>query len=121
MVYPSSEHAYQAAKSLDMQVRLSVAGKATAAAAKSAGSALVLRSDWDEVKLQVMYDILWDKFTRHDDLREKLLATGAEDLVEGNTWNDTYWGVCRGVGLNHLGRILMRIRIELMLDNVPVT
>ncbi len=56
------------------------------------------------------------KFTRHFDLREKLLATGDRKLVEGNTWGDTFWGVCRGNGKNHLGKILMKIRAELQAE-----
>ena len=42
-----------------------------------------------------------------------LLATGEEYLVEGNTWGDKYWGVCGGIGLNHLGKLLMQVRDEL--------
>lgn len=41
---------------------------------------------------------------------ETLATSGNEELVEGNNWNDTYWGVCKGVGENHLGKILIRIR-----------
>uniref|UniRef100_UPI00345E83CD NADAR domain-containing protein n=1 Tax=uncultured Duncaniella sp. TaxID=2768039 RepID=UPI00345E83CD len=46
-------------------------------------------------------------------LAEKLIATGDAELVEGNYWHDTVWGVCDGVGENHLGKILMRVREEL--------
>lgn len=46
-------------------------------------------------------------------LRSQLLSTGTAELVEGNWWNDRYWGVCNGRGENHLGKILMRIREEL--------
>lgn len=60
-----------------------------------------------------MYEICKAKFTQHKDLAEKLLETGDEELVEGNKWNDTYWGVCNGKGKNQLGKILMRIREEL--------
>jgi predicted NAD-dependent protein-ADP-ribosyltransferase YbiA (DUF1768 family) len=42
-----------------------------------------------------------------------LKATGDEELVEGNWWNDTFWGVCNGVGENNLGKLLMKIRAEL--------
>ena len=44
------------------------------------------------------------------ELRTKLADTEDEELIEGNTWNDTYWGVCRGVGENHLGKLLMEVR-----------
>lgn len=113
LVYPSTEHAYQAAKTIDMQLRLHIAGLDTPGKAKSAGKKLLLRPDWDEVKLQVMYDVVLDKFMRHPNLAYLLLDTGRHLLVEGNTWNDTFWGECRGKGANHLGKILMRIRREI--------
>jgi predicted NAD-dependent protein-ADP-ribosyltransferase YbiA (DUF1768 family) len=46
-------------------------------------------------------------------LANALLATGQAQLVEGNTWNDTYWGVCHGEGLNVLGMLLMQVRADL--------
>lgn len=52
---------------------------------------------------------------RNPELRDKLVATGDAEIVEGNWWGDKFWGVCRGVGENHLGKILMRIRTELQL------
>ena len=59
-----------------------------------------------------MYDVVKAKFSiKH--LKEMLLATGNEELIEGNLWNDTYWGVCNGKGQNKLGKILMRVREEL--------
>jgi predicted NAD-dependent protein-ADP-ribosyltransferase YbiA (DUF1768 family) len=54
-----------------------------------------------------------DKFSRNPELRVKLLNTGDLQLVEGNYWGDTFWGVCNGKGENHLGKILMRVRKEL--------
>ena len=60
-----------------------------------------------------MYDVCKQKFTENEDLKIKLLQTGLEPIVEGNTWGDTYWGKCKGVGQNKLGQILMRIRNEL--------
>jgi predicted NAD-dependent protein-ADP-ribosyltransferase YbiA (DUF1768 family) len=60
-----------------------------------------------------MYQCVKDKFTRNQDLKEQLIATGNEELVEGNTWGDIYWGVSRGRGKNMLGKILMRVREEL--------
>ena len=60
-----------------------------------------------------MYDVCKAKFTQNPELAEKLLATGEQELVEGNNWNDTFWGMCRGKGKNMLGNILMKIREEL--------
>lgn len=57
-----------------------------------------------------MRQLVTDKFTRSNELRRRLLATEDAELVEGNAWNDTFWGVCRGNGQNHLGRILMEVR-----------
>jgi hypothetical protein len=48
-------------------------------------------------------------------LKQLLLATGDKELIEGNTWGDTFWGVCNGIGQNHLGKILMAKRTELKL------
>jgi ribA/ribD-fused uncharacterized protein len=109
--YPSVENAYQAAKTLDAKARRPFA-KFTAHEAKKAGRALAMRKDWEEVKLAVMESLLIVKFDI-DDLRAKLLATGDAELVEGNWWGDRFWGVCNGVGENHLGRLLMKVRAQL--------
>jgi ribA/ribD-fused uncharacterized protein len=69
-----------------------------------------LRKDWESIKDQIMYEAVLAKFTRHDDLRETLLATGDSKIVE-HTENDTYWGDGGdGRGKNRLGQILMRVR-----------
>lgn len=81
--------------------------------AKKLGRRVVLRVDWEEVKLGVMYQVCKAKFTQNPDLAQKLIDTGDAELVEGNTWGDRIWGVCDGVGENNLGKILMRIREEL--------
>lgn len=119
IVYPSSEHAYQAAKSLDPVDRKRIAALPTPSAAKKAGAALKLRPNWDSEKFKVMEAVVRDKFTRHADLRAKLLATGDAELIEGNTWGDRTWGVYEGKGENRLGKILMKIRVELR--NAPAT
>ena len=111
--YPTVEHAYQAAKTNDRGLKLTVAAVYSPGAAKRMGPKLPLRPDWEQVKLDTMRTLLRLKFTRHPDLRAQLLATGDAELVEGNTWNDTFWGVCNGVGCNQLGKILMEIRREL--------
>ena len=77
--------------------------------AKRLGRSIVLREDWEDVKVKVMATIVVNKF-KDPVLRRKLLDTGDEELVEGNTWGDHYWGVCDGQGLNALGKILMAVR-----------
>lgn len=108
-VYPSTEHAYQAAKTLDEQKRDMIARLPLAAAAKKVGKSVELRPDWSKVRDQVMFDVCWAKFTQPK-MSEMLLSTGNAPLVEGNWWHDTYWGVCNGVGKNKLGETLMQIR-----------
>jgi ribA/ribD-fused uncharacterized protein len=113
VTFPTAEHAYQAAKSLDLKQRHRIALMPTPSEAKRAGRGLPLRPDWDAIKLRVMEDCVRDKFTRHPDLRRKLLDTDDAELIEKNTWGDRFWGVCDGQGENHLGRILMRVRADL--------
>lgn len=108
--YPSVEHAYQAAKSEDPEYRRLVREQKSPGAAKRAGRrGRRLRADWDSAKLSVMHELVSKKF-EDQVLRGKLLATGDAELVEGNDWGDRFWGVCRGKGNNHLGRILMSVR-----------
>ena len=113
LTYPDSEHAYQSAKTLDMNQRRRIAALPTPAEAKREGEALTYRADWTQVKYQVMLDCVRDKFTRNPELRAKLLATGDAYLEEGNTWGDQIWGVYQGKGTNWLGIILMQVRAEL--------
>ena len=133
-IYLSSEHAYQAAKTLNLEERikfqhfldedisvLSSKGishtNLTASEAKKAGSHLKLRSDWENIKLDIMEQLLRQKFSIESPLREKLDSTQGQILVEGNWWHDTFWGKCdckthKGKGENNLGKILMKIRNE---------
>lgn len=113
VAYPSVEHAFQAAKTLERAERERIRKSSSPAKAKGRGRGVPLRKDWEQVKLAVMEALVREKFTAHPELGARLLATGSRRLVEGNTWGDTFWGVCRGSGKNHLGRILMRVREEL--------
>jgi N-glycosidase YbiA len=112
VIYPSSEHGYQAAKTLDPAQREIIRTCSTPGQAKRAGKKVSLRPDWESVKLQVMEDLVRQKFNSPG-LKELLLSTNNDELVEGNAWGDTYWGVCNGRGQNHLGKILMKVRQEL--------
>jgi ribA/ribD-fused uncharacterized protein len=107
--YPSVEHAYQAAKTLNKKERVAIQEAPGAAQSKRLAQKLTLRKDWLEAKDVVMRDLLIQKFTQ-EPYKEQLLATGDAYLEETNIWNDTYWGVCRGKGQNKLGVILMEIR-----------
>jgi ribA/ribD-fused uncharacterized protein len=116
VMYPSVENAYVAAKMVDKRLR-SVFTKISSAEAKRLGRNLPLRSDWDSVKLEVMRNLLKQKFS-YKWFAEKLSATGNQEIVEGNTWHDNFWGSCScedcgNMGLNNLGKLLMEIREEM--------
>ncbi len=111
VVYPSSEHAYQAAKSNDDRVKSVIAQLPDAKTAKRFGQSIEKRPDWEEVKEAVMLDILREKF-RSAPLKNWLDSTGDAFLEETNNWGDVFWGVCDGVGANKLGQILMQVRSE---------
>ena len=115
IVYSTGETAFQAQKTLDMEARKAFAGLPPGKA-KRVGRRLALRSDWESVKLGLMEQIVRAKFAQHPELAERLVATGTLPLVEGNAWHDLYWGVDvnTGEGENHLGKILMKVRDELV-------
>lgn len=113
LVYPSVEHAFQAAKVKDVETKRAFQVAPSPAAAKKLGKQVPLRDDWKNIKLDVMYNLVWSKFVNNSELRYKLLSTDDAELVEGNTWGDTFWGMCKSVGDNHLGKILMNVRDEL--------
>jgi len=110
--YPTVEHAYQAHKTLNEDSRALIRRAKTPAEAKKLGRGVEIRSDWNDVKIDLMRTFTRLKF-ENPLLRQYLLATGDAELVHGNTWNDRFWGVCRGTGENWLGRILMELREEL--------
>lgn len=117
VMYPSTEAAYQAAKCEDRAERKKFL-KLTPYRSKKLGQEVKMRRDWEKVKYDVMLAVVRDKFTRHDDLREMLLATEDLYLEETNHWGDRVWGVCDGTGTNWLGKILMKVRDEVRDDDV---
>ena len=114
--YPSVEHAFQAAKTLNQTQRESIRDAHTPAEAKALGKMVRLRRDWDVTKFHVMRQCLSLKFPypnadgEFNPLSKILLETGSAELIEGNTWGDRIWGVYEGVGENHLGKMLMERR-----------
>lgn len=107
--YSSSENAYQAAKSLDLEVKLEIS-KLSPSESKKISKKIEIRPDWEEIKYEVMFSVVFDKFTRNKELKKKLLSTGNKYLEETNHWNDKFYGVCNGDGLNVLGNIIMEVR-----------
>jgi len=114
--YATAEHAFQAAKTDDPAEREKVRAARSAGSAKALGKRVTLRKGWDKERVSVMEAVLRAKFA-DPGLRARLLATGSAELVEGNSWNDTFWGVCRGRGQNWLGKLLMKLRAEVELED----
>ena len=118
ITYPTNEHFFQAMKTLDIDERKAIAAAETPGMAKRMGRNVKLRSDWEKIKVDVMRLGLILKFTDAK-LAEKLIATGDEELVEGNWWHDQTWGSCfcadhcRTPGRNLLGMLLMELRKDL--------
>lgn len=109
ILYPTVEHAYQAAKTLDIGEREKIAQLPRPKDAKQAGRHLDLRPGWDKQKVSIMRHLLKLKFRKFH-LGTQLARTGDAILIEGNWWGDTFWGECKGVGENNLGKLLMEIR-----------
>ena len=114
------EGEYQAAKCVDESDRsriiLSPGFYVEPGQAKRIGKTVKLRPDWEQVKLDIMFDLVLNKFADHLKLQAKLIATGKVELIEGNSWHDGFYGICTCgrkscmTGENHLGKILMEVR-----------
>ncbi len=113
ILYPSTEHAYVAAKTENIIQRKHIAKIAFPGQAKKFGKTLVLRDNWDTIRLSVMMELLIQKFSQ-EPFDQWLLDTEDAFIEEGNTWGDKFWGTVNGVGENHLGKLIMEIRSELV-------
>ena len=112
VMYQCVESAYQAQKTVNEKVRW-IFSNLDGREAKALGQEIHVRNDWEEVKLDVMHDLIWIKFNIPR-FKQLLLATGDMEIIEGNYWGYTFWGVYRGTGENHLGKIIMDIREEIV-------
>lgn len=111
--WPSVEHAYQAAKTDDVDEQERIRQADSPGAAKRMGKKVKIRENWDNVKLDIMRYLIELKFAPGTEMADMLLETGDQELQEGNGWGDTYWGMCDGKGQNMLGKILMAQREKL--------
>ena len=115
ITYPTNEHFFQAMKTFDIGERQKIANCLTPGQAKRMGRQVALRSDWEEVKEDIMFLGLCLKFA-DEQLADWLVETGDEPLEEGTTWHDNEWGncscpKCRNIeGKNKLGKLLMKVR-----------
>lgn len=119
VVYPTSEHAYQAGKPRKEAVRDWILAAPSPALVAMAAHGLYwwdIRPGWSKVKFERMRAILLAKFTQHEDLKALLLSTGEARLVESATVDNEVnrtWGEVNGKGKNMLGVLLMEVRDEL--------
>lgn len=115
---PTVEHAYQAEKATTHHDYYRIITATQPGTAKRIGQTIKLRPDWEVAKFNVMRMALRSKFSIPH-LQEQLLATGDRWLKEGNSWHDDIWGDCTCeehryvAGQNHLGRMLMEVRLEI--------
>lgn len=113
ITYRNSEAAFQAMKTLDVNVRKEFQN-ILGAQAKIKGKTVKLRNDWNSARVSIMETIVRQKFNENPDLAQKLIETKSRELREGNTWGDSFWGVTGSGGQNQLGKILMKVRDELL-------
>lgn len=112
----TSEHAYQACKTVDPVEKRAFLSSSDPRIAKRMGRRVTVRPGWENIKVTIMTKIVTAKFEQHPDLMALLKQTGDTELIEGNYWHDNFWGDCAcpkcqvRPGENHLGKILMSIR-----------
>lgn len=109
--YPNAEAAFQAQKCV-LPEEAEAFKTMSPQMAKRYGRMVQLKPNWEQIKDSVMLTVVRAKF-KDPVLKDLLLNTGAAELIEGNRWGDTYWGVCNGKGKNRLGEILMTVRTEI--------
>ena len=112
ITYRNNEAAFQAQKVLSKEEQTEFSNL-NASEAKKLGRKVLLRKDWEDVKVLLMQGIVDAKFDQHPELAALLMDTGDEYLEEGNTWGDKIWGTVDGKGQNLLGQILMKTRERL--------
>jgi ribA/ribD-fused uncharacterized protein len=108
-VKPTVEHWFQAGKAASPREAAKVMAAATPGQAKKLGRRVSLREDWEEIKIEFMRGLLYEKFA-DPEIQAKLIETNPHPLIEGNNWGDDFWGDCSGAGLNHLGKLLEEVR-----------
>jgi ribA/ribD-fused uncharacterized protein len=109
------EHLYQAAKEACPEDAARIMAAETPGDAKKMARKIKKVDNWDDIKLHIMFNLLLYKFSFEEN-KQKLLATGDEELCEGNIWYDNSWGDChcecciKRSGANYLGKLLMKVR-----------
>lgn len=94
MEFWTVEHAYQAAKTEDMEDRRAIQHVESPTEAKELGKLVAQRPQWGTIKCDIMLELVIQKFYNNPHLMKRLLDTGRCELVEGNYWHDNFWGEC---------------------------
>jgi len=111
-IYPTAEHAYQAEKFNNPQMKKKIKEAPSAYLAREYGQAMEGRRE-NVDKVAVMKEIMRAKLLQHDDVREMLKSTG-DAIIEKNHPDDFFWGTgLDGNGQNFMGRIWMELRKEI--------
>ena len=106
--FPNVESCYWAQRPKDDHSRIKFA-RLKPAKAKAKAINTTPRDDWDDVKVNIMSNILLKKFS-NENLKKKLISTGDAELINNDSYNDEFYGVHYGNGENILGKLLMQIR-----------
>lgn len=120
--FACAEACFQSFKTTDLEIRKKFQ-KLNGFEAKKLGKRIKLRPDWNDIRLDVMEAVIHVKFKQNPQLQNKLInalvRSGKGGIVEDNTWNDTFWGRCNGIGKNHLGTILTTEAINIQYGSDP--
>lgn len=109
VIYKTAQHLVSALMTTDKTMREKIRQAPGPAEAIKLAKSLVPRPDWEKIKIDVMKEVMKRKF-QLPDLRAKLITTKGRELINANTYHDTFWGVCNGEGDNWLGRIIQEVR-----------
>lgn len=113
--YPTTEHAYMSAKCEDaIWKKICSNTTITAPQIKYLSRTVKLVDNWNDIKLDVMRECVKQKFSQQP-YKDMLIATGDQELQEGNYWGDVIWGIDlkTGEGQNLLGKLIMEFRATL--------
>lgn len=120
-LWPTAEHAYQAKKFYDFDIRDRIKNARSPYEAKKIAHAFEneMRDDWEEVKIIAMEEIIWAKLSQHPYIQQKLFETGGRTIIE-DSHKDAFWGWGPDKqGENNLGRIWMRLRERMLTQSDP--
>jgi ribA/ribD-fused uncharacterized protein len=116
LLWPTTEHAYQAAKFSNKKIKNNILKAKTPLEAFSISRdpKNILRKDWFKIRVKIMEDIIREKVKQHPYVYSKLIETGDKEIIEASPI-DSFWGWGSDKkGENQLGKIWMKIREEII-------